>query len=373
LDPPEARALVLAKDGLRVALVSMDLVVIRPALRKELGDAVPDLDLDALILVATHTHSGPGGYMPGRLPARIVAGSYQPGISRGLVLAAQQALRRAVEDLAPAHVVAGSAELGLARNRRDSDGPHETSLPFVRIDFPGEQRPILLFAYGAHPVVLSPKSQAYSADYVGATRAWLASHGWRSLFLPGPLGDQEPKSELGPLWPRDVGKQRAQVVEIGAVLAEAVQRRALELPAPDFATNSDVRLAAVHNWIDLPEARIRRFCTIWWFSPFVKGTLHGFLSRRAPIHAVRIADAQIIALPGEPVHAVGREIREQLDSRGPVFVVAHANDWIGYVVSEQGYRRGGYEACLSFHGADLAKQLVDAAVAVGEQLGSSGP
>ena len=40
------------------------------------------------------------------------------------------------------------------------------------------------------------------------------------------------------------------------------------------------------------------------------------------------------------------------------FVVSHANDWIGYVVTADGYRSGGYEACLSFHGPEFADWLV---------------
>ncbi len=40
------------------------------------------------------------------------------------------------------------------------------------------------------------------------------------------------------------------------------------------------------------------------------------------------------------------------------FVLAHANDWIGYVVEQERYASGGYEACLAFHGPELADWLV---------------
>ena len=34
-----------------------------------------------------------------------------------------------------------------------------------------------------------------------------------------------------------------------------------------------------------------------------------------------------------------------------------ANDWTGYALTQQEYDAGGYEACLSFHGRDLADRL----------------
>ncbi len=46
----------------------------------------------------------------------------------------------------------------------------------------------------------------------------------------------------------------------------------------------------------------------------------------------------------------------------PTFVVAHANDWLGYVLTPDAFRDGGYEACLSFYGADLGPWLVEEAV-----------
>ena len=224
LDPPEARALVIEENGARIALVALDLVIIRPTLREGLRQLTEAYALDTLVVAATHTHSGPGGYIPGRLPARLSTGKFDPGTPRKLVRTALRALQLALTDLTSARAASGRVELSLARNRRFPAGPHETDLPLLRFDFPSGRAPVALFAYGAHPTVLSPKSRAYSADYVGAARAWLEQKGWRALFLAGPMGDQEPSSQLGKLWPRDVAKQRAPVAEIGSKPREAVLR-----------------------------------------------------------------------------------------------------------------------------------------------------
>ena len=369
LDPPEARALVLEQDGRRVALVSLDIVIVRPNLRDRLLQIASTFELDALILTATHTHSGPGGYIPGRVPARLTSGSFNPATLRSLVTAALRAVELALRDLAPARVGSGVAEIPLARNRRTRDGPRETDLPILRFEFPSGRAPIVLIAYGAHPTVLSPKSRAYSADYVGAARAWLTEHGWRSLFLPGPLGDQEPVSQLGPLWPRDLAKQHAQVDEIGTVLGKAVLWHARRLEP-----TSGAQLSILERWVDAPGTpKLRRFCTVWWLGPFLRGSIRSFFSQRVPIHALRIGDVNFLALPAEPSSAIGQQIRDAVDTGHPTFVVAHANDWLGYVLTPDAYRDGGYEACLSFYGADFGPWLVEEAVSTLRLLDSRAP
>jgi len=57
--------------------------------------------IDLLALVATHTHSGPGGYLQGFIPERFTAGAYDPAMPARLAHAAAQAVKRGVADLAP--------------------------------------------------------------------------------------------------------------------------------------------------------------------------------------------------------------------------------------------------------------------------------
>lgn len=356
LDPPEARALLLEQGELRVALVSLDVLIARPALRDPLLEAAATRGVDALLLVATHTHSGPGGFLQGWLAERVTAGGFDPEAPDRLVRAAVRALERAAVDLAPAHVASVLARAEFAENRRFEVGPHETALPLLRFDFPSGQRPIVLWAYGAHPTVLSARNRAYSADYVGAARRHLEASGWRSLYLPGPLGDQAPRSAAGPLWPEDPRQERVQLEEIGRGLAQAVTDGVTPLdPVPKVA------LGALERWVEPPAVRLRRFCALWWLAPFVRSSIGGFLSDRVPLQVIRVGDARLLALPAEPTSAVGQAVRGRVPAGSIPLVVAHANDWLGYVVSPAAYAHGGYEACMSFHGPRLGAWLVDEA------------
>ena len=355
LDAPEARALVVEQGGVRVGLVTVDLVIARPAVRDAVLEQARAVELDAVILVATHTHSGPGGYVKGWLAERVTAGHFDAEMPGRLGRAAARALERGVADLAPARVAAAESELDLARNRRFENGRRETALPILRLDRPG-RAPIVAFAYGVHPTVLSRDSRTYSADLVGPARARLEERGWRALFLPGPLGDQSPSPESGQIWPEDVALQVAQSRSIGARLARAVAERVDAL-----APAAGGQLVALERWIDAPPVRLRRFCTLWWLGPLVGRSVRGFLSERVPLHALRIGDAVLIALPAELSSELGERIRRRMRPDRVPFVIAHANDWLGYAVAPDAYRRGGYEACLSFHGPGLGPWLVEEA------------
>jgi hypothetical protein len=358
LDPPEARALLLEAGATRVALVALDVLIARPRLREALVARTAGLDLDLLLLAATHTHSGPGGYEPGWVAARVTGASFDPAATERLADAAARAVEAAARGLGAGRVAAGLFEAPLAENRRDEDGRDESALPVLRVELDDGGPPAVLFAFGAHPIVLSNRSRDYSADYVGAARARLAAAGWRPLFVAGPLGDQRPVSALGELWPRELERQREQARDVGERLAGAVMAGLARL-GPGRST----RLEVAERWVELPAWRMRRWCPTWWLAPLLRGSVRGFLSERAPFVALRVGPATLLALPAEPASALGERLRQRSGGGSVPFVIAHANDWLGYAVSPDAYRRGGYEACLSFFGPDFGPWLVEQAEA----------
>ncbi|MGH2762696.1 MAG: neutral/alkaline non-lysosomal ceramidase N-terminal domain-containing protein, partial [Thermoleophilaceae bacterium] len=132
-----ARAMVLEQGDRKVALVAVDLFMVPGGLVKHLGDALAGLGFSEqnLLISASHTHSGPGGYAnfktfntaaPSLQTATDPISYYRlldpPPADRQLYtfLLGQiaRAIRRADADLAPAAAGWGSSELrGLTRNR----------------------------------------------------------------------------------------------------------------------------------------------------------------------------------------------------------------------------------------------------------------
>jgi len=362
-DLPEARALILEGSGQRIALLTLDIVIARPEITQAIRERVGALGLDALVLAATHTHSGPGGYIEGFLAERITSGHFEASLRDAFVESAAKALGAARDDLREVTARAIEREVGLAEHRRRPGGPRETQLPILLLEPTQGGRSIVVLGFGAHPTVFSPRSRAFSADYVGAARAALEARGLRALFLPGPMGDQRPKSELGPLGSRDLELQARQAAEIGAKLAAAVVDPGLLARTSEPSARA-AKLEFYESELELPELQLRRFCALWWFSPLVRGPASRLLSDRVPLQLVRLGPASLLAIPAEPGTELGDRFRQVLERAFPGsvgFVVAHANDWAGYLVTAETYRSGGYEACLSFRGPKFADLLVEAA------------
>jgi hypothetical protein len=343
-----------------VALVSLDLLLVRPELRTELLASEAARDLDGLVLVATHTHSGPGGYLPGWLAGRVTGARHDPAVAPQIARAAAAALESAARELAPARAGHVRAELELAENRRRKDGPRERTLELLRLD-PERGAPIAFVVYGAHATVLAPHSHALSADWPGALRRWLAQRGWRAVFAQGALGDQQPDPALAP--------ERADPLEVEARELDAVGAAVGEAALPlleSLAMRSGAELAFAEREVDAPEPRPRRGCALWWFSPLARPALKRFAAARVRIQVLRVGDARLVFVPAEPSAEVGEDLRRASASG----VVALANDWIGYLVPARDYRRGGYEACMSFAGPGGAEWLVREAAQTARLLGA---
>ena len=59
---------------------------------------------------------------------------------------------------------------------------------------------------------------------------------------------------------------------------------------------------------------------------------------------------------------LGRRIESAAKTFGVKYpiIASFANNWLGYILTKEGYDKGGYEATLSFHGPDLADAILEA-------------
>ena len=132
-----ARALVLQRGDRKVALVALDLFMVPGGLVKHVGDALSARGFSEsnLLVSASHTHSGPGGYAnfktfntaaPGLATVTDPLSFYRlldappadPQLYSFLVRQVTAAVRRADRDRAPAQAGWGRAEIhGLTQNR----------------------------------------------------------------------------------------------------------------------------------------------------------------------------------------------------------------------------------------------------------------
>src|SRR5574341_1702736 len=117
-DPVNARALYLEVPGCRVALASVDAVLVTEPLARRVQALVSNPKLDAVLVGAAHTHAGPGGYQDDVVWERVGLGPWDARIFDLLAGRIAEAVRRALAASSPARLsVARGLAPALARAR----------------------------------------------------------------------------------------------------------------------------------------------------------------------------------------------------------------------------------------------------------------
>jgi len=388
-DAPMVRALVLREPGLTAAIVSAEILLVPPELRRRVEARLADLELDALLLAATHTHAGPGGWWEDALGERIATGPYDARRLEALAGRIEEAVRLAVASLAPARLSVSRARLpDLARNRGGGlvDGrllvlravragagtpvpgtakgdvpgtvpgtaavvavvPGMAAVPGVAVRSASSSGDPVgqVVVFPAHATLLGSRNRLISGDWPGALARELPG---TTVFLQGAVGDQSVAL------PGDVSDPDAYGRALAAEIARlpispgdadpplAVARAEVALPGPSFG--------AVPLLLD------RLFQNLLW----------RFMPERSSVLVLRAGPALLVAVPAEPGEEVGRRWRDALGADAEV--VSLAGDYLGYVETPQKVRARTGEAQRTYLGPDLAYVLGDGLAAAAAAIG----
>jgi len=347
-DPVGARALVLEDAGTTMVLVSCDLLIIDEHLFNAVHARLPALGLPpraALILAATHTHSGPGAY--GRkFFEKLSMGHYDPSVSTRLEDAIVEAIRVAYAGRDEALIAyASSRAPGLVHNRIDPQGPVDDELIVQAFFRPAARTPFaVLVNFSAHPTTLGAWSMQFSADYPGVLRRELEQRFPDStcLFFAGAVADQGPE-KTGP------GYEPSE--HLGRQLASGVVE-ALKNATPDDMGAVDAK----QEIIPLPSARVRlgrRVRLPRWLG-------QQFVDDDAALSVLRLGSTAIFGVPCDMESELGARLKSAAQARGlRPLIIGFANDYIGYCVSEARYHSDEYEAVMAFNGPRAGSMLVE--------------
>ena len=302
------------------------------------------LSSEAVMLTATHTHSGP--HLTDALWCE--RSELESAYFRALRAQVAEVADRAWRARFPGtllHAQTTAPELGSNRRILKADGTwsNEWSDPAGRhtgyydptVDLVGVRREdgsidALLVNFGCHPVCFGKQSRAISGDYVSYLKDDLErKRDARTVLFT--------VSGLANIDPRDCVQVKPEVVrKMGERLAEIV-RGAL----PALAPVGGARAAAVHEpW---------QFTTTWELGGRMK-MYFPHAACGAPVRtAVSVLAAGSLVLLGLPGEAVS-EYRAKFRLRSPfaqTLLVSLANDSIGYLPTEEILKQGAYEAALS--------------------------
>ncbi len=356
-EPLHARALCI--DG--VAIATLDLLEVPETLSTEVERRAKAAsgDVRAVLLAATHTHSGPGGFDANPL-AQIGTRQYDPMVFSTLAEAAQQAVVAACGGQQPARLnVARASHLALKAGRGVDPSPDATLWTFAANATSDGHRIANLILFGAHPTLLPRAERMISGDWPAAVARELERDGSVSLVAQGVGGDSSVNREALPK---------------GAAPVSAFADRIIAAITGDLDDAEEVsgRVAYAKVQLELPPASATRL-----LAPYLDVIPHGALDRlltrwlpkSVPVSGFSIGPLALLCIPGELTGAaVDRWATAHPDlDRLPLITLCGAD--VSYIEGPDRVTDGKGER-LTFYGPGLADAVWIGAEAVLSALGN---
>jgi hypothetical protein len=329
----------------QAALLVLDVIGVRPPLlehiRAACSEAVPGLPSDAVMVAATHTHSGP---TLGR--SRRKGGEERvpdPDYIEQVVAASASAAADGWKARRLVRMRFGTAEAKLAHNRRVvdadgiatnvwlDDGTHDgyfvPDVPFVLFEDAEEGNACWVVAsYGCHPVTLGPRSDKVSPDYPGYFVRKLESQtGARTaMFITGGGGNINPKT--------CITDNPAEAERMGGALADEVVGAMADAQPVDGVPV--VAASVPLDFVLSPNAAERHAERATESADGKHVTTE--------VQAIGVGGLAFVSAPGELFAEIAAQMRE-LSPFEHTIVVAYANDGLGYLPTDEAQSQGGHE------------------------------
>jgi hypothetical protein len=117
-----------------------------------------------------------------------------------------------------------------------------------------------------------------------------------------------------------------------------------------------------------------RHCAARWIPGAVRVPVGSALPQDTEMIAGALGPVAWLTMPGEPVTALGREIRDAARRRWPhAFVASVSNDYLGYFVRPENYASPGYVTCAALYGPQIGPCLVETGVTLLDSLTKDAP
>ncbi len=366
-DAVRAKALVLVQGEQKFALVTADVLALPPQFKAAVIQRLaPDWTGEQVMLLPSHSHTSIDmmALHPGNTFAIPQVGIFQKELFEFTADRLAKVVREAGQK--PMAVFAGSSTTVAPdrnRNRRTAGGIHDTNLTVTRMDATDGRPLAVLVNWTAHPTFMDAEDMLFSGDWPGhmqRTMEALIGQGVTVMFYNGAEGDQSPvpPSDCGSNWERAERYGR----DIG-ISAWRAWENIRPQPVKVFAYHTEA--------IALPQRQ--------WHPDFMKtggaeygldeSMMRGFVEHLVPAQThstcLRLGDVVILGVPGEMAAQLGLEIKakaRQIASACCVTIGGLADEWVSYILPAEQYRKGGYEASMSFYGETLGSTLVEGVV-----------
>ena len=359
-DPLTANILWIEDRSTRLLFISVDVLMLEHSFCRRLKKRIAahmDISEDSILLSATHTHSAPGVHFYRNGPDR---NSYWESRLLKILFAGAGEARDNRRDALFGH---GIGNVCIGTNRREHNGPLDTSL-FIASFVAENKIPIAVLAnYGCHPVVLDEKNNQISSDYIGYFREKLRARlEWDSPvgFFTGACGDVNPIQRGNFLIAEDYGRRLADMAyEVIGRLSYSSQMNTshavsiASLPFQAIPTINEAEREVMEATVELRqvedsrdnegEFRAKKAHLLWAedIRTLVKKGQIG-LTEEVELQSIRMGRALFINSPVEIFAETSRKLREKYTDYH-IVPVGCANGYSGYLPASGSFKEGGYE------------------------------
>lgn len=351
-----AKALILQDDTQRRVIVTADVLAFPPGLRDAVAQdlAGEGWRTEDILLLASHSHTSFDlmALNPKNTFRLAPLGIYHPEARAFLVGKLAEVIRAAGRQTQAITVATGVKALpGWNRNRRSGQGVADPDLTLTRVDSAAGQPLAVLVNWTAHPTFLDPRHMDFSGDWPGNLQRTLEALVGRDvtvLYFNGAEGDQSPT-------PRPNGGSAWEQAEVyGRDLALEAWRVWLDLrPQPNPALAWRSGKFALPPRVAHADFKRTGGAEYGLTDDNIGVLLETVCPPETVTTTVQLGDLAIAGVPGELAAGLGLELKsevQRLTGAKHVAIGGLANEWVSYLLAPEEYRRGGYEASMSFYG-----------------------
>ena len=384
-DPLWCKAVVLEQNGVRYALLALDLLCVDEALYMRIGRELEKLDIwqKRLIVCAIHTHAAPRGVIPGEGPLAAVNRSSDPkdpafpDYIHWVVEQTVSACAQAVRGLEPFLLRSTRGPVPAVGSERHTGAETNSKLTVVQFRTKSG-RTLTIYNFPCHPTVMSAANLQVSADFTAGIEQALGCD--MALFLNGAAGDVSTRFTR-----RESSFDEC--TRMGRVAAKAVltllEGVPFHKPEPIRGLHSVVTVKA--RQVETPEAAEKRLAeltqqwqhsqaagadaaTVRTLKSYAEGaglnlqfakTMGDIHALHLPVSVFRFAGLDFATIPGELFSALQPEA---------LSIIGYANGYYRYLGGEEAYEAGYYEALAAIVARGESEKLVKEIIQMQQQL-----
>lgn len=396
-DSIEARALAFDDGKKKSVLVVCDVIgidlVVLEEVRNNIIKEVPGIEASEIMVTATHTHSsvfacrlnGTNTNRSNEFDKEANELYYKQFIEKVSGVAIW-----ALNNLKPVKLGFGKGEIHkLGANRNNKDGFYDPTVNILKIVDEYDEVIGLLVNYACHPTILNHTNYQISADYPGYLRKQLKQIFPKSetIFMQGAAGNistrftkkeasYEEAERLASILTGEVLKQVA-IIESTGELSIRGAVADLELEVKDFPSDEEGN-AGIEKYRNLlkeqeengtePSEIRKTYVTLQGLERNMKAKERiQFKKVHTQMQCLSLGVFTIIGIPGDVFAEIGMRAKER--STFPNTIVAgYANDFVGYIVSQEGYTEENYERYMSILDERAESKVLECTESLVQQL-----